>query len=231
MTVSSSIDAALKSLRKHYGDGALPEPREPFALIVWENAAYLVGDDVRSSVFSQLRKAVGVTPAAILAAPSALLQQAIRQGGMQVARRAEKVARCAQIAIDRAGGNLKRALQGLTPDKSRALLRLFPGVGEPGADKVLLLCGLSDSPALDSNGLRVLTRLGFIGEDKSYSRTYRAGVAFLAASGVTGKKATTAFALLREHGRELCKRTTPSCALCPLQRRCEYAAMRTLRRR
>jgi endonuclease III len=226
-----SIDSALKSLRKRYGDGALPEPREPFALIVWENAAYLVSDGVRSSVFSQLRKAIGMTPAAILAAPAALLQQAIRQGGMHAARRAEKVVRCAQIAVDRAGGNLKRALQGLAPAKSRALLKLFPGIAEPGADKVLLLCGLSDSPALDSNGLRVLARLGFIREDESYSRAYRAGVTFLAASGITGKKAAVAFALLREHGRELCKRSTPSCGLCPLVKQCKYAATRTLRRR
>ncbi len=200
-------------------------------MIVWENAAYLVGDDVRSRVFSHLRKTIGVTPAAILAAPAALLEKAIREGGMQPARRAEKVARCAQIAVDRAGGNLKRALQALTLAKSRALLKMFPGIGEPGADKVLLLCGLSDSPALDSNGLRVLARLGFIADDESYSRSYRAGATFLVASRITGKKAAMTFALLREHGRDLCKRSTPACALCPLQKQCAYALARTVRRR
>jgi endonuclease-3 len=226
VAVRSAFGSALKKLQDRYGEGALPEPRDPFGLIVWENAAYLVSDDVRSSIVSQLRKTIGLTPAALLSAPPSLLQQAIRSGGMQPVHRAEKVIRCAEIAIDSAGGNLKRALRGLTPAKSRALLKRFPGIAEPGADKVLLLCGLSEAPSLDSNGLRVLTRLGFIAEDGSYARAYRAGVSFLSASGITGEKAVAAFALLREHGRQLCKRTAPLCALCPLQKSCEYALSR-----
>src|SRR5581483_1243796 len=126
---------------------------EPFDLIVWENAGYLVDDTVRAKVFRNLRKTVGIKPAQLLAQTPGKLQDAIREGGMQAAHRAAKVRRCAEIAIEYAGGNLKDALRKLDRAKRRALLKRFPGIGDPGADKVLLLCGFEASPALDSNGL------------------------------------------------------------------------------
>ncbi len=41
----------LAKIKRFYGDVSVPEPRNPFALIVWENAAYLVSDERRSLVF------------------------------------------------------------------------------------------------------------------------------------------------------------------------------------
>ncbi len=150
---------------------------------------------------------------------------------MQPAHRAAKVKRCAEIALEKADGDLERALKVLPLAKARTLLKCFPGIAEPGADKVLLLCGLAGSPALDSNGIRVLARLGFIAEEPSYARMYRAGVAVIRSEGMARSKAATAFALLREHGRELCKRSLPLCAACPLQKKCAYAVSRARARR
>jgi len=35
---------------------------------------------------------------------------------------------------------------------------------------------------------------------------------------------TRAYLLLKRHGQELCKRTNPKCAACPLNSRCAYSA-------
>lgn len=191
----------------------------------------MVADAVRTRVFARLRKLIGIKPTAILGAAPARLQQAIRDGGMQPARRAAKVQRCAEIAVEKADGDLKQTLKTLPPAKARALLRSFPGIAGPGADKVLLLCGFANSATLDSNGIRVLARLGYIAEETSYSHMYRAGVAILNAEGMTRSRTMEAFAVLREHGRELCKRSLPLCAVCPLQKQCAYAASRTRARR
>jgi endonuclease-3 len=214
---------AFATLRRTYGTIALREPREPFALIVWENAGYLIDDVTRSRVFAKLRKTIGMKPAALLAAPPGALQDAIKEGGMQPAHRAAKIRRCAELAVHYADGDLKRTLQAFPPVKRRALLKMFPGIGDPGADKVLLLCRLSDSPALDSNGLRVLERLGFIATDTSYARMYKSGTAVVTAWRRSAAKSTEAFSLLREHGRELCKRSAPICPACPLRVDCVYA--------
>lgn len=214
---------ALATLRRAYGAITLREPRQPFALIVWENAGYLVDDATRSRVFANLRRTIGIKPASLLAAPARILQEAIKKGGMQPARRAAKIRRCAELAIQYADGDLKRALDVLPPNKRRALLKQFPGIADPGADKILLLCGFSDLPVLDSNGLRVLERLGFIATDASYARMYKSGTAVLTSWSRSAAKSVEAFSLLREHGRELCKRSVPFCPACPLRAGCAYA--------
>ena len=221
----------LALLRKTYGPVKPAEPRDPFELIVWENAGYLVDDERRTAVFESLRRAVGVTPLQIVAAGSQKIEAAIEGGGMQPAHRAAKVMRCAEIALELAGGNLASSLKTLPVKKARALLKRFPGIGDPGAAKILLLCGFDDQPALESNGLRVLGRVGAIAENDNYTAMYREGIACLDAIGVRGKAAIDAFMLLRAHGRDLCKRNGPLCAVCPLASSCRYAVAATSRLR
>ena len=48
-----------------------------------------------------------------------------------------------------------------------------PCSGDPGAEKILLFSRTHSILALDSNGLRVLRRLGYGEERKSYASTYR----------------------------------------------------------
>jgi hypothetical protein len=66
----------------------------------------------------------------------------------------------------------------------------------------------------------VLERLHFVKPGLEYAVAYRAGVGVLSAAGVRGQEALDAFALLRAHGRELCKRTSPLCPACSLHRSC-----------
>jgi len=105
---------------------------------------------------------------------------------------------------------------------AKKALRSFPGIGEPGADKILLFTGRQALLAPESNGLRVLVRLGLLREETSYSKTYaasrRAAEGLRAEPGVMQE----AHLLLFEHGRTLCKRTAPRCEPCPLARGCAY---------
>jgi endonuclease III len=224
MATPHSLVHALALLKQEYGVVKLPEPRTPFALIVWENCAYLVDDEQHAKTFSALRKGVGITPKALLGAGSKRIEEAIAGGGMQPSRRAAKVLHCAELAMEFAGGNLGKLLPTLDEKPRRRLLKRFSGIADPGADKVLLLCGLATNPTLDSNGLRVLHRLGLVkvGEDR-YAAAYAEGVGILRDAGIQGEAAIEAFALLREHGRKVCKRTRRACPLCPLRVICPSA--------
>ncbi|MGC2129624.1 MAG: hypothetical protein WA629_05940 [Candidatus Aquilonibacter sp.] len=215
--------AIIAALRKQYGAVELPEPREPFELVVWENCAYLVDDQHRAQTLARLRATVGITPPKLIGAGAKRIEEAIRQGGMQPSHRADKVLRCAEIALAHADGNLAALLGTLAEKPRRTLLKRFPGIADPGADKVLLLCGFSTAPALDSNGLRVLERLHIVQAGQPYAGAYRLGVAALAQAAILGPLAVEAYAVLRAHGRELCKRTSPLCAACSLRSGCPSA--------
>jgi endonuclease III len=206
----------LAKIHKQYGDVELPEPRTPFALIVWENCAYLVDDERRAQTFANLRKQIGIAPEKLVAAGAKKIEAAIRDGGMQPPHRAAKVFESAQLGLD------------VTDEEwsDRKVLKRFPGIADPGADKVLLLCGFSDTPALDSNGLRVLERLHVVKPGQPYAAAYRAGVKALSEADVRGQEAVRVFALLRAHGRELCKRATPLCGACSLRRTCPSSTQR-----
>jgi endonuclease-3 len=143
-----------------------------------------------------------------------------------------RVARWREIADlvrTRAGGDLAAALAGLPATKARMLLKAFPTIGDPGADKVLLFAGRDVRPSLESNGLRALARLGFVAEQRDYAASYRAAVAVLAAQGEMSRDwLVAAYQVLRAHGQALCKRGLPICAACPLEAECPKAPVSAL---
>jgi endonuclease-3 len=192
---------------------------EPFAMAVWEAAAYLVPDDRRQQVFDRVRKATRLDPLRLAALPDATLAALIADGGMQPDRRARKVKAAADVAIE-FGPDLA-GLARRDPAKARRIFRRFPGIGEPGADKILLLNGVAAGLAPESNALRVLLRLGFGRSGKGYSAEYRS-----VQQDIEGELAAdpawrvAAHQLLRQHGQTLCKANAPRCGECPLAARC-----------
>ena len=85
---------------------------------------------------------------------------------------AEKLLTIARIAYEEFDSDLRSVLKKPLPQAKKALKK-FPGIGDPGAEKILLLTRSYPLMALDSNGLRVLCRVGFAEEQKNYSATYR----------------------------------------------------------
>lgn len=206
-----------------------PVPTDPFQLILWENIGYLIDDTRRRELFDAFAATVGLQPAAIVAADEAVLLPLARRGGMRPETRVERWRGVARIVLERCGGDLAGTLRALLVAKARALLKTFPAIGDPGADKILLLCGLAARPSLESNGLRALARLGAFKEQGSYTASYKAGIEALVATGRSdGAWLADAHLLLRELGKAVCKRGAPICTACPLEPVCPKLAVRAL---
>jgi len=209
-------------LEAFHGPPEPPAVRRPFELIVWENCAYLVDDDRRGATYGALAVAVGLTPAAILAEPEARLARVIAPGGMHPERRAQKLRVAAALAAEVGLPELDRMIRD-TPDKARRTLKKFPGIGDPGADLVLMLAHQAVTLAPESNGLRVLQRLGYGAERGDYPAQYRAAAKTLAPELKTEWRwLEKSRALLRRHGQEVCRRAAPQCETCPLTATCRW---------
>ena len=138
---------------------------------------------------------------------------------MQPPHRAAKVLRCAQIAIDYADGELLETLGSLDSKARRTLLKRFPGIADPGVAKVLLFCGLASGPAIDSNGLRVLERLGFVEEGLPYAAGFRCRRYLSAGTRRRQRSASSRSvrAAAASRPRTLQAHADPDCESCPLR--------------
>jgi endonuclease III len=195
-----------------------------FEQIVWENVAYLAGDVRREKALSMLRDKVGLDPKEILAAPLATLREIGRQGILP-GNSAAKLREIAEIALSEFDGDL-RAISKLPLPEAKKALRKFPSIGEPAAERILLFARSHPVFSMDSNALRVLQRLGYGREERSYSASYRSAQEAVAPELPKDFEGLIeAFQLLRRHGLELCKRSHPLCEACPLRSGCAYARM------
>jgi endonuclease III len=112
------------------------------------------------------------------------------------------------------------------PQARKALAR-FAMIGEPGADRILVIAGRARLLPLDSNGLRVLKRIGLTTEEEDYDATYRRAQEMLAHALPRSTDAlVAAYYLLRTHGKELCRRSEPACERCPLRKDCLFGSQR-----
>jgi endonuclease III len=206
-----------------------PVPTEPLAMILWENIGYLIDDDRRRMLFDVFAAAVGIDARAIAAADDAKLFPMAQRGGMRPETRVQRWRTIARIVLERCDGDLAGTLRALQMTKARALLKTFPVIADPGADKVLLFSGIAARPCLESNGLRSLARLGFFAEHGPYVADYRAGVEVLEAAGRADCDwLVDTHQLLRELGKTWCKRGVPLCLACPLDARCAHAEVKAL---
>ena len=146
----------------------------------------------------------------------------IAGSGMLKDQQVEKLKICAQIAIDEFEGDVNAAARQPLKQALKAM-RKFPGIGAPGAARILLLSGCHPAFALESNGVRVLVRLGFAAEDKNYSKMYRAVEEAL--EGQLKEDCewlSSLHLLLRTHGQTICRRSTPECHECALAPSCAF---------
>ena len=155
---SLTLRQAVRVLRRHHGAPEPPPSADPFELVLWENVAYLgrsreTARSVRETPEHD-RHEPEAHPLRQVEGPGRVTAHGILKGTF-----AAKLRECARIATDAFDGDLGAALRA-APAEARRALRSFPGVGEPGADKILLFAGYEPSLAPESNGLRVLVRLG-----------------------------------------------------------------------
>ena len=216
----------INRLKSAYGDQSAPAV-DPFSIVLYENVAYLVTEQRRRTAFEELKRRIGITPQAIMRAPLAALRAVAAAGGVYADLRAARMREAARIVIEDFDGDIASVL--IEPSaRRRRLLKKFPAIGNPGVDKMLLLSRTEPVMALDSNGVRVLLRLGFGAESKSYAATYKS---VQSAMGEFRERdidlLIAAHLLLALHGRELCKRTAPMCEPCSLKADCAFYAGRS----
>jgi len=216
----------IAKLKKHHGEPALPPARGPFELVMWENACYLLPDQRRAAVFEALRQQVGMDPASIWKAGMEVLLPLAKMGGMRPETRVFRWREIARIVNSQFAGNLDAILQ-LPYAQAKRALHQFPNIGQPGAEKILMLCGMSAGLPLESNGLRVLQRVGYGRLQKNYGATYRSVQEALAGQLPSDAAALSrAHLLLRQHGKTICRTNKPLCQECPLGPECAFAAKR-----
>ncbi len=212
----------VSGLKRHYGEPSVPPARGPFELVLWENACYLLPDQRRAAVFEGLREQVGLNAAAIRDAPSDVLLRLATLGGMRPETRVSRWREIARITIRQFGGDLDHIIR-LPYEQAKKALKQFPSIGDPGAEKILMFCGASPSLPLESNGLRVLTRVGFGRVQRNYGATYRSVQEALRDQVPRGSAGLVrAHLLLRQHGKELCRNNAPLCQACPVSHLCSF---------
>ena len=216
-------------LERRYGTPELPPAKGPFELVLWENACYLLPDERRLGVFEALRTQVGLDARRILKADRKALLALARMGGMHPETRVERWLEIAQITATQFDGDLTSILKEPYARAKKALQK-FPAIGAPGAEKILLFCGVASGLPLESNGLRVLKRIGYGSLQKSYAAMYRS-VQDAVAPQIPrdARQVAQAHALLRLHGKQTCKDRQPLCGECAVSDLCRYAGQQACR--
>ena len=218
-----SLSEIGRLLRKQGGAPPTLPPRTPFEWVLWENVAYLPRPGARTAAFAVLRRTIGTTAAAIARATDAALQR-VTSHGIMAAMQARKLRRIGDIALDRFDGDLDSRLS-TDVAVARRQLRAFPAIGEPGALKILVAMGRTRALPLDSNGVRVLVRIGIGRALKSYALTYRSVQAAVDVGRASSASLHDIHLMLQRHGREVCRANRPLCGNCLLRPRCAHGRL------
>jgi endonuclease III len=227
-----TLAPTLNALESFYGEQAAGWPTDPYGFLVWWHCGYPPSEERCSRGFESLSHEVGVTPEKLLSATSARLARVLKSGGLVPQLRASRLKVIAASVRDDYAGDLPGVLRRMAPAAARAALRKFPGIGAPGADRILLFAGIAPVAAVPSACPHVLVRIACGREPERYTATYSQAQQILAAeAGNECAGLTRAYLLLQRHGRSLCKRSNPKCHACPIADTCAYFAATTRRRR
>ena len=208
----------------HYGPQQPGWPTDPYLFLVWWHCGYPPSDTACARGWDSLNQKIGVSPDRLLKASPKALAAALTPGGMLPELRAMRLKDIATRVQNEFAGDLRSGLFGpLT--KVRRILKTFPNIADPGADRILLFAGIAPIAAVPSNCPHVLVRIQRGQERENYGVNY--GDAQHAIESEVPEKfdaRTRAYLLLKRHGQDLCKRTKPKCEQCPLRTACAFFA-------
>ena len=226
-----SLPGILDTLESFYGAQAPGAPVDPYLFLVWWHCGYPPSQQRCARGFAALQATLGVGAAQLLAADSPRLARALRAGGMVPEVRAARLKEVARKVAEEFAGDLLGALRSLPLARARAALRKFPGIGAPGADRILLFARIAPLAAVPSACPHVLVRIESGPEPAAYGASYAYAQAALERLPEDFAARIRAYLLLQRHGQELCKRGKPRCGLCPVARRCAFIRPAAGRRR
>jgi endonuclease III len=219
-----SVLDLLNRLEKCYGPQEPAFPLEPYEFLVWGHCGYPASDAACEKGWKNLKQQIGIEPQPLLAASPMKIAAALKAGGMVPELRAQRLKEIAMRVKDEFGGDLRSALTGPLA-KVRKILKSFPGIADPGADRILLFAGIAPLAAVPSNCTHVLIRILQGPEGENYSASYREAQRAIADE-VPEKSDSRirAYLLLKTHGQQTCKRTNPKCLECTVKSKCAFFA-------
>ena len=233
------LDKLLDGLEDFYGDQQPSWPLDPYLFLVWWHCGYPPSDAACQKGWESLSSRIGADADRLLSADPKKLALALKPGGMVPELRAMRLKEIAERVQNEFGGDLGAALTAMPVAQVRASLKKFPGIADPGADRIMLFGGISPVAAVPSNCAHVLVRIEVGKEHESYSQNYRQAQGLIAAALPAKHTArsvadprdremfgarTRAYLLLKCHGQTLCKRTNPKCSVCPVSASCAFFA-------
>jgi endonuclease III len=217
-----TVPEVLNHLEAFYGKQEPCWPSDPYLFLLWWYCGYPSSDASCSKGWKELTAKIVTDPDAILAAHPATLASALKPGDMFPELRAERMKEVTARIKDEFDGDLRAALTGPIT-KVRKILKSFPSIADPGADRILLFAGIQPAAAVPSNCTEVLERIQNGQEGKNYNASYREVQRMIDfAVPATFDARVRAYLLLKRHGQELCKRTRPRCEICPIRAACAF---------
>jgi endonuclease III len=215
------VRAIRERLRAVYGIPRMAPHGRPLDELVLTVLSQSTNDRNRDVAFLRLRERFGrkgIDYRAVLAAPVADIEEAIRPGGISKVKSARIQRILAAIVADPRDPEDPLSLEWMRSApvaESRAYLCVLPGVGRKTAACVLLFSyGLRDIP-VDTHVSRVGTRLGLLRPGASFEEQHDAMLALTP----PGEELEFHVNLLR-HGRRTCHARSPACGECALARMC-----------
>jgi len=127
----------LDQLESHYGSQKPWWPTEPYQFLIWWHCGYPASDAACQRGWESVKEKIGIDPRQILAASARELASALKPGGIVPELRSVRLKEIAARVQDQFGGDLRGGLVGPLKDVRKSLKR-FPGVADPGVDRVLL---------------------------------------------------------------------------------------------
>jgi len=224
----SRLPQLLDALEAFHGPQQPTWPTDPYLFLVWWHCGYPASDSSCAKGWASLESKIGVDPELLLAANPSKLALALKPGGMVPELRAMRLKEIAERVQKEFAGDLRAALGGLPIAQVRAALKKFPSIADPGADRILLFAGMTPAAAVPSNCPHVLVRIRSGLEHENYGATYTEAQRVIAAeTPATFDARIRAYLLLKRHGQQLCKRSTPKCSVCPVAASCAFFAGKT----
>jgi endonuclease III len=219
----ANLTRLIDILETFYGPQVPSWPTDPYRFLLWWHCGYPPSEDRCERGWQALQAVVDVAPARLLRVRRPTLARALKAGGLVPELRAQRLQTIARRVREEFAGDLSAVLARLPLREARAALKKFPGIADPGADRLLLFANLSAIAAVPSSSPYVLVRIACGNVPADYRATYQQAQRLLEeALPATTAARSRAYLLLQQHGQRLCKRTRPRCAECPLTGSCVY---------
>jgi endonuclease III len=218
-----TVAEVLNQLEVFYGRQEPFWPSDPY-LLLWWYCGYPASDAACTKGWKSLTGKIVPEPDEILSTRPAVLAAALKPGGMFPELRAERMKEVTARIKDEFDGDLRGALTGPIA-RARKILKSFPSIADPGADRILLFAKIQPVAAVPSNCTTVLERIQTGKEAKNYNASYHEAQRMIESEiAATFDARQRAYLLLKRHGQELCKRTNPKCEKCPLRAACAFVS-------